>query len=81
MSVASQPKVREITELVGSGEYEVDPVTVAEAMVSRMVWDDIPDLTPWITAGTRRRQQPRLRGVVKLRRVIAGPMPPTALSA
>jgi Anti-sigma-28 factor, FlgM len=81
MSIATQDRVREIAEQVQGGQYEVDPAVVAQAIVGRLVWDDVPDLTPPSTGEPRRRQPPRLRGLVRVRRLIAGPMPPTAFSA
>jgi hypothetical protein len=82
MNVASQDRVRELSQLVSSGEYEVDPADVAEAMVSELIWNNVPDLTELIHAGAFRRRSPRLRGLVRVRRLVDGPIPhTTALSA
>lgn len=78
MSVDTQLRVRELTELVRCGEYEVDPAAVAEAMLSRMVWDDVPDLTADAAPAERPRRPPRLRGLIRVRRLVARPIPPGA---
>ncbi len=81
MSVITQDRAREIAERVQADGYEIDPTVVAQAMISRLVWEDVPDLDRLPRAGAEQRRPPRLRGLVRARRLIAAPLPPAALGA
>jgi hypothetical protein len=81
VSVDCQDKVQGIAELVHGDGYEVDPVAVADAIVRRIVWEDPPDELPLADRTGRPRQTTRLRGLVRVRRLVSPPplTPRTAL--
>ena len=83
MSVISQDRIQDIGELVRSREYHVDPLAVADAIVQRIVWEAPPDLMPAADPVARQRQPTRLRGLVRVRRLVPPPplAPRTALRA
>jgi hypothetical protein len=69
VSVDCQDKVQALGQLVRSHDYDVDPVAVADAILRRFTWDDLPEAElPTAEAGHDRRP-PRLRGVVRVRRL------------
>lgn len=74
MSLDCQDRVREITEQVRAGQYTVDPRVVAGAIVSRLVWDDVPEILPVVGdgPGPRRVDPPRLRGLIRVGKLVPG---------
>jgi hypothetical protein len=55
--------------MVRSRDYEIDPVAVAEAILRRFTWDDLPEPElPTAEAGADHRP-PRLRGLVRVRQL------------
>ena len=83
MSVICQDRIQDIGELVRSREYHVDPLAVADAIVRRIVWEAPPDVVPPAAQVGRQRQPTRLRGLVRVRRLVSPPPlnPRTALRA
>lgn len=83
VSVYSPDRVQGISELVRSSDYEIDPVAVADAMVRRMVWHEVPDVLSLPADREPEPQPTRLRALVRVRRLATpSPLAPrTALRA
>jgi hypothetical protein len=77
MSVDCQDRIQDLSELVRSREYRVDPVAVADAILRRIVWEDVPEVAV-ADAEACRPQPPRLRGLVRVQRLVPAPMTPQA---
>jgi hypothetical protein len=78
MNVDCQSRVQELAELVRSGEYRVDPTAVAAAVVTRIAWDDVPQLSPATAEPLRASRSSRLRMLIPVGRLVSAPMPPRA---
>jgi hypothetical protein len=69
MSVESEDRVKRIAELIGSQKYQVDSVAVADSLLRRVRWDDVPDIEPLLPRERRWRRILRLRGCARVRRL------------
>lgn len=69
MSTQRQDKVQQIAEQMRAQAYCVDPGTVADALLARLRWDDVPDLAELTSPPAPRRWIPRVRFVIRVRRL------------
>jgi len=83
VSVYCPDRVQGISERVRSSDYEIDPVAVADAIVARMVWQEVPDMASLAADTDPEPHSTRLRALVRVRRLVSPPplTPRTALRA
>jgi hypothetical protein len=67
--VDCQDNVQAIGQLVRSQDYDIDPVAVADAILRRFTWDDLPGAELATVEAGHDPRPPRLRGLVRVRRL------------
>jgi hypothetical protein len=76
VSITCQDRVQGLGERVRFGDYQVDPEAVADAIVRRIFWEDVPavedvpDVLSVSAIADPGPRSPRLRGLVRVRSLV-----------
>jgi hypothetical protein len=71
MNPRCEDKLQRIAEQIRNQEYQIDPVAVADGLLRRVRWDDVPEIEALMPPVRQRQRILRLRNFLRTRRLVS----------